>query len=172
MDKEWFPFVPCCSQWNHKTSQGENAITQLFLDPFWIFLVQINTQSIKQDALIQLSNSQFKICSSVQHFALVFQTPILKSCQSIGKHWWHVSPLVTIGDISVHWLTLVILVASCFIVPMNTIANRQLKTLLSPHLCFFSPVWTQRHGWNIGENRFYYLKPYYDHLLLTHTGET
>ena len=119
-------FVPCCSQWNHKTSQGENAITQLFLDPFWIFLVQINTQSIKQDALIQLSNSQFKICSSVQHFALVFQTPILKSCQSIGKHWWHVSPLVTIGDISVHWLTLVILVASCFIVPMNTIANRQL----------------------------------------------
>ena len=29
--------VPCGSHWNHATTQGGNAVTQLCLDGFWIF---------------------------------------------------------------------------------------------------------------------------------------
>ena len=41
---QWCMMQWCASQWTHATSQGEMPLIQLFLDQFWIFLVQINTK--------------------------------------------------------------------------------------------------------------------------------
>ena len=41
---QWCMMQWCASQWTHATSQGEMPLIQLFLDQFWIFLVQINAK--------------------------------------------------------------------------------------------------------------------------------